>query len=133
MNNHNHISRKDSEIIYTCPRHPEIRRDRPGLCPECGRNLIESKARGAELKKREHTSENQRGSATMHDKHAEHSTNIFKAKFWVSLALSVPIVAYSDIAQKLLNYQAPAFPGSAYLPLALASVVFFYGGWVFIA
>ena len=113
--------------------HPEIRRDRPGLCPECGMNLIESKARGAELKKREHTSENQRGSATMHDKHAGHSTNIFKAKFWVSLALSVPIVAYSDIAQKLLNYQAPAFPGSAYLPLALASVVFFYGGWVFIA
>ena len=62
-----------------------------------------------------------------------HETNIFKAKFWVSLALSIPVVAYSDIAEKLLNYHAPVFPGSAYLPFACASVIFFYGGWVFIA
>jgi Cu2+-exporting ATPase len=67
------------------------------------------------------------------NKHAGHETNIFKMKFWVSLALSVPVVAYSDVAQKLLHYSAPAFPGSAYLQFALASVIFFYGGWVFIA
>ena len=66
------------------------------------------------------------------NKHEGHSTNAFKIKFWVSLILSVPIVAYSDIAQKLLGYQAPEFLGSAYLVFALASVIFFYGGWIFI-
>ena len=68
-----------------------------------------------------------------HDKHAGHSTNIFKIKFWVSFALSIPIVAYSDIAQKLLNWEAPQFLGSEYLPLVFSSIIFFYGGWVFIA
>ena len=27
------------EIIYTCPMHPEIRRDQPGTCPKCGMTL----------------------------------------------------------------------------------------------
>ncbi|MEK7152192.1 MAG: heavy metal translocating P-type ATPase, partial [Patescibacteria group bacterium] len=49
------------------------------------------------------------------------------------LALSIPIVLYSDIAQKLLDWEAPQFFGSEYLPLTLSSVIFFYGGWIFIA
>ena len=76
------------------------------------------------------------GARAGHDdfnKHHGHSTNIFKVKFLVSLSLSLPVVAYSDIAQTLLKYQAPSFPGSVYLPLTLASIIFFYGGWVFIA
>ena len=107
---------------YTCPMHPEVRQDKPGLCPECGMNLVPMKQKPGK-----------KAGADEYDKHAGHSTNIFKMKFWVSLLLSIPIVAYSDIAQKLINYQAPTFPGSAYLPFALASVIFFYGGWVFIA
>ncbi|MEK7513221.1 MAG: heavy metal translocating P-type ATPase, partial [Patescibacteria group bacterium] len=66
------------------------------------------------------------------DKHAGHSTNVFETKFWVSLALSIPIVLYSDIVSELFGWRLPAFPGSAYLPFALASVVFFYGGAVFL-
>ena len=108
--------------FYACPMHPEIISGKPGMCSECGMNLIKSEIRS---KKSEiHKACN---------KHEGHSTNIFKVKFWVSFLLSIPIVAYSDIAQKLLSYQAPMFPGSAYLAFALASVVFFYGGWVFIA
>lgn len=97
--------------------HPKVISEREGMCPECGMNLI--KRQNAKLKN--------------HDKHEGHSTNIFKIKFWVSLALSIPIVAYSDIAQKLLGWEAPQFFGSEYLPLALASIIFFYGGWIFIA
>ncbi len=111
----------DTKIIYTCPMHPEIQQDKPGLCPECGMNLIPSKKVKTE------------NSGDEHDRHAGHSTNIFKMKFWVSLLLSIPIVAYSDVAQKLINYQAPSFPGSDYLPFVLASIIFFYSGWVFIA
>lgn len=106
---------------YTCPMHPEVKRDNAGICPECGMNLVPVGAK-----------ENGHHNHERSDKHEGHSTNIFKTKFWVSLILSVPIVAYSDVAQKLLNYQAPIFPGSAYLVFALASVIFFYGGWVFI-
>ncbi|MBI2048391.1 MAG: heavy metal translocating P-type ATPase [Parcubacteria group bacterium] len=100
--------------------HTAVVSDKPGLCQECGMKLIESKKSKFKSKKSEH------------DKHKGHSMNIFKTKFWVSLSLSIPIVAYSDVAQKLLNYQAPMFPGAAYLPFVLASVIFFYGGWVFI-
>jgi len=33
---------------YTCPMHPEVRQDRPGMCPECGMTLI--KTQGTEHK-----------------------------------------------------------------------------------
>lgn len=102
--------------------HPDVVQQHPGMCPECGMALVPAKK---ERKTHEHRQE--------FDKHQGHSTNIFKVKFWVSLMLSLPIVIYSDIAQTLLGYQAPAFPGSAYMPFVLASVIFFYGGWVFIS
>lgn len=30
-------------ILYTCPKHPEIEDDEPGICPKCGTTLIEKK------------------------------------------------------------------------------------------
>ncbi|MBI5742617.1 MAG: heavy metal translocating P-type ATPase [Candidatus Niyogibacteria bacterium] len=104
--------------------HPRVISEHPGMCPECGMNLVPAKQKMATADHSGHDDFN---------KHAGHETNIFKIKFWVSLALSVPVVAYSDVAQKLLAYQAPIFPGSAYLQFALASIIFFYGGWVFIS
>jgi len=105
------------KVVYTCPMHPKVRQDKPGLCPDCGMNLVPAKSR-----EKDHDL----------DKHAGHQTNIFKLKFWVSLVLSAPVVAYSDVVQSLLNYQAPVFPGSTYLPLVLASIIFFYGGLIFL-
>ena len=66
------------------------------------------------------------------DKHAGHSTGMFLKKFWLSLILTIPVVIYSDLPKILFNWQAPAFPGSQYLPFILGSIVFFYAGWVFI-
>ena len=36
-----HAYRKflQSDVIYTCPMHPQIRQDRPGNCPICGMTL----------------------------------------------------------------------------------------------
>ena len=68
-----------------------------------------------------------------HDKHAGHNTGMFFRKFWVSLILSIPVVLYSDVVQELLQFKAPTFPGSLYVPFILASIIFFYGGWIFIA
>lgn len=67
-----------------------------------------------------------------HDKHEGHVTSDFLKKFWVTLVLTLPILAYSDLPQLFLGWSAPAFPGSDYLSLALGTVIFFYGGWVFI-
>ncbi|MDP3784738.1 MAG: HAD-IC family P-type ATPase, partial [bacterium] len=67
------------------------------------------------------------------NKHKGHSANVFKNKFWVSLILSVPVVLYSDIVQELLQFKAPIFPGSSYVLFVLASIIFFYGGWVFVS
>lgn len=105
--------------------HPSVRSETPGMCPECGMQLVPSAEK--------HHAHHVHGGSDKHDKHEGHSTNIFKIKFWVSLILSFPIVAYSDVTQNLLRYKAPAFPGSAYVPLVLASIIYFYGGWVFIA
>jgi len=131
MNNHNHNSHEDSKMVYTCPMHPEIKQDKPGMCPECGMNLIAK--HGAWSMKHGSRGDKHQGPDSAKASAGKHSTNIFKVKFWVSLVLSIPVVAYSDIAQKLLEYQAPTFPGSAYLQFVLASIIFFYGGWIFIA
>jgi Cu2+-exporting ATPase len=69
---------------------------------------------------------------TGHDKHAGHHAEDFLKKFWVTLVLTIPIVLYSDLPKIFFSWSAPAFPGSNYLQLILGSIVFFYGGFVFL-
>ncbi|QJA07006.1 copper-translocating P-type ATPase [Thermosulfurimonas marina] len=56
----------------------------------------------------------------------------FRRRFWISLALTVPILFLSPMLRKLLGLGALAFPGDRYLLFGLASVVYFYGGWPFL-
>lgn len=127
-------------VVYSCPMHLEVVSDKPGLCPECGMELLPQK------QKKGHTHEHStgsfdksrfafanRGSAISQAKsgYAGHSTNIFKTKFWVSLALTIPIFLYSELAETL-GIVLPPFEGYEYLGIVLGSVVFFYGGWVFL-
>lgn len=67
-----------------------------------------------------------------HDKHAGHSPDMFKKKFWLTLTLTIPVVLYSETIQKLLGFAIPSFPGSEWLPAVLGTVIFFYGGLVFL-
>jgi Cu2+-exporting ATPase len=67
-----------------------------------------------------------------HDKHAGHSAEMFRSKFWLSLALTVPTLIWSEMVQGWLGYGAPVFPGSAYIPTVFGTAVFLYGGSVFI-
>jgi Cu2+-exporting ATPase len=57
---------------------------------------------------------------------------MFKRPFWVSLALTIPVLLYSDLLQSVFGYTAPQFPGSEYLGLVLGSIIYWYGGWVFL-
>ncbi len=72
------------------------------------------------------------GHSTGHDKHAGHSVQMFRDRFWICLALTIPTLVWEAMIQDWLGYRAPVFPGSDLLPAVLGSVVFFYGGWVFV-
>ena len=67
-----------------------------------------------------------------HDDHEGHSPGMFRDRFWVSFALTLPVVFWSGHIQELLGYEAPEFPGSRWIPPVLGTVVFFYGGLVFL-
>ncbi|MFI6760126.1 heavy metal translocating P-type ATPase [Micromonospora sp. NPDC050417] len=69
---------------------------------------------------------------TGHDKHAGHDPEMFRRKFWLSLALTVPIVVTSHMVMDWFGYQLD-FPGMSWIGPVLGSVVFFYGGWPFLA
>ena len=67
-----------------------------------------------------------------HDKHEGHKTESFLRKFWVVLILTLPILVYSELSEKFLGWAVPQFAGSEYFILALGTIIFFYGGWIFI-
>jgi len=68
--------------------------------------------------------------------HHDHGDMIadFKRRFWVSLVLTVPILALSPMIQHFLGLgEAWRFPGDALLLFGLSSVVYVYGGWPFLS
>ena len=67
-----------------------------------------------------------------HDRHMGHSVAMFRDKFWLSFALTIPVVFWSTDVQHWLGYTAPTFPGSEFIPPILGTLVFVYGGFVFI-
>jgi Cu2+-exporting ATPase len=78
---------------------------------------------------REHRSA---GHAAGHDRHAGHSVAMFRDRFWLSLALTIPVVVLSRDLQEWFGYTLPAIPGIEYAPAILGTIVFRYGGLVFI-
>ena len=67
-----------------------------------------------------------------HDKHAGHDPEIFRRKFWLSLALTVPLVVTSHMVMDWFDYTID-FPGMSWLGPVLGSIVFWWGGWPFLA
>ncbi|PRH87586.1 copper-translocating P-type ATPase [Labrys okinawensis] len=98
--------------IYTCPMHPEIRRGGPGFCPICGMAL-EPLQITAEAGPNPELADMTR-------------------RFWVSLALSLPILVLemgAHLVPALHHLVPPA--QSAWIQLVLASIVVLWGGWPF--
>src|SRR5437899_2429319 len=67
-----------------------------------------------------------------HERHAGPSVAMLRGKFWLSFALTIPVVFWSTDVQHWLRFTAPAFPGSRSIPAILGTVVFVYGGLVFV-
>ncbi|MDF3039014.1 MAG: copper-translocating P-type ATPase [Thermomicrobiales bacterium] len=72
------------------------------------------------------------GAHAAHDKHAGHSVEMFRSRFWLSLLLSIPVVLYSPMVQEWLRFSLPVFPGSELIPPVLGTIIFLYGGTVFL-
>jgi P-type Cu2+ transporter len=67
-----------------------------------------------------------------HDRHAGHSVEMFRSRFWVCLGLTIPVLAYAEGLWELVGLEAPNLPAKTLVPFALATLIFFYGGSVFL-
>jgi P-type Cu2+ transporter len=66
-----------------------------------------------------------------HGGHGDHAAQ-FRDRFWLSLALTIPVVLYSEMVQDWLGFTPPQFPGSQWVAPVLGTVVFLYGGRPFL-
>ena len=73
-----------------------------------------------------HESHNHSG----HDHHA-HMVTDFRNKFFIILIFTIPIVLLSPMIQNFIGVDWQ-FTGDSYIVAALATFVYFYGGWPFI-
>lgn len=107
--------------------HPEVQKQGPGKCPKCGMDLmpVEQKVKGQQPAHQHHHQQHQG-----YDKHAGHHTKDFLKRFWLCLALTVPLMALSPMIQHWLGFDF-SFPGDKYVLLILGTVIFLYGGMPF--
>ena len=76
-----------------------------------------------------HQTTNRRAAPTHHTDHADHAAQ-FRERFWWSLALSVPVVAFSGMFADLVGYTLPA--GTGWISPLFGVAVFAYGGVPFL-
>ncbi|MDV0447673.1 Copper-exporting P-type ATPase B [Methanosarcinaceae archaeon Ag5] len=66
-----------------------------------------------------------------HDKHTGHSPKMFWTRFWVCLILTIPALVFSHQIQEIFGYSF-SFSGSEYISAFFGTIIFIYGGLVFI-
>jgi Cu2+-exporting ATPase len=144
------MERNHEHRQYTCPMHPEVRKDTPGKCPKCGMELIplststdahaghkHGHSQPADQRIKHYHGGGMQGQDDKHSghgsSHAHHAGMIedFKKRFYIVLGLTFPIMALSPMIQHWLNVHW-IFTGSTYVLMLLSSVVYFYGGWPFL-
>ena len=102
----------NDRIEYTCPMHPEVIRDAPGFCPICGMAL-------------------EPRTATLEEDNSELID--MKRRFWVSVALSLPLLLLS-MSEVLPGDPVRTAIGPQsinWISLVLATPVVLWGGWPF--
>ena len=148
--NHNHSMRQQKDM-YTCSMHPEIKKDKPGVCPKCGMTLIKM---DAQEKNNTHSGHvmgdpskmsfwgkfKMSMSMTMGMDHtglagremARLMEIDIRNKFFFSLILTIPIILYSPLGTEYLKLNLPSPIAIPWLLFILTTPVFFYSGWIFL-
>ena len=148
--NHDHYTMKE-KLIYTCPMHPEIQQDRPGVCPKCGMRLVK---KDSEEKHIGHTGHGMGDvskmglwekfkmsmSMTMGMDHtglacremARLMEIDIRNKFFFALFLTIPIILYSPLGTEFLKLSLPSPIPLPWLLFILTTPVFLYSGWIFL-
>ncbi len=105
-----------SATIYTCPMHPEVEQDHPGDCPKCGMPLEPKEA-------------------TAEDDHAAHEIRNLSRKFWIGLALTLPVflLAMGGMIPALRLHEFIPKSISKWIEFALATPVVLWCGGLFFA
>ncbi len=67
-----------------------------------------------------------------HDKHAGHSPELFKRRFFICLVLTLPVLYFAPMLQTWFNYKAIQFSGVEWVIPIFSTIIYFYGGWVFL-
>ena len=83
---------------------------------------------------RQHAEPDEHGGPGGHGGHGGHGDHAaqFRDRFWLSLALTIPVVLYSEMVQEWLGFTPPQFPGSQWVAPVLGTIVFLYGGRPFL-
>lgn len=67
-----------------------------------------------------------------HDGHDHHAMiDDYKKRFWVSTALSIPVLVLSPMIQEFFGYHLRV-PGNEYIVFGLSTIIYFWGGWPFL-
>jgi Cu+-exporting ATPase len=99
----------EKKVRYTCPMHPEIVRLAPGSCPICGMAL-EPMEVFAQVE-------------------ADPEYESMRLRFWLSVALSLPVLLLSMFGESLGLHLAPTIRNG--IEFLLATPVVLWGGWPF--
>src|SRR6056297_1815656 len=79
---------------------------------------------------KEHTNHGEHGNHD-HTQHHRMMIRDFRKRFFITLILSLPVLALSELIQQFVGYSL-AFTGDSILVFILATAIYIYGGWPFL-
>lgn len=141
MSEHNHNSKG---VVYTCPMHPQVRKNEPGRCPACGMELIpeqksegyaghdpvrSSSSNGASMQKMSHADHE---AAMTNPQIAKEMEADMRRRFFISLILSIPIFLYSPVGIGFFKFNLPTPIPVNWMLLILTTPIVFWTGSIFI-
>lgn len=125
-------------IVYTCPMHPEVIRDKQGKCPGCGMELI-PKIASAPVTTVPHPEHDMQKMS--HKDHEAAMTNPqmaaqmeadMRRRFLISFILSIPIILLSPLGTKFFGITLPSSFPINWILLVLTTPIVFWTGSIFI-
>lgn len=119
--------------VYTCPMHPEVLTHAPGRCPGCGMDLIPKESSGEHAgHDMLHMSHMDHEAAMTNPQMAEEMEGDMRNRFFISLALTIPIVLYSTMGEMLFGISLPSPIPKNLLLFILTTPIVFWTGSIFI-